>query len=356
MPHRTAGPRAILETLLNAEGISRVNVPVLLPADPYFDLAGEEFGQRLLLTIGADGVEYCLRPDFTLPIAQHYLETGSAGAPAAFSYHGPAFRQRQNGPAEFNQAGLELIGQRDAEAALDRVLVFASGSIAAFGLKPRITFGSVELFETLLNQLDMPDVWRPRIRHRFGHPKALARLLDRLENRDGETETITASEAELADQAAAALLDAGMSLDVSRSPDEIAARMLEKQALAAAHVPGETIAALRAFLAISDDLDPAIAQVRKLAADQRIDVAAPLASLKRHAGTVSNFPARFDAGFSPRLDYYTGLVFEMLVGDDIILASGGQYDRLMQRLGARQKIAASGCAVWVDRLAREAIK
>lgn len=356
MPHRTAGPRAILETLLNAEGISRVNPPVLLPADPYFDLAGEEFGQRLLLTVGADGVEYCLRPDFTLPIAQHYLASDGAGSPAAFSYHGPAFRQRQAGPAEFNQAGLELIGQRDAFAALDRVLVFASGSIAAFGLEPRITFGSVEMFEKLLNQLDMPDVWRPRIRHRFGHPLALGRLLDRLENRTGETETIAASEAELADQAAAALLDAGMSLDASRSPEEIAARMFEKQALAAAHVPGETIAILRAYLAIAGDLDPALADVEKLAKANRIDLDEQLASLRKHASAVSNFPARFKAGFSPRLDYYTGLVFEMLVGDDTILASGGQYDRLMQRLGARQKITASGCAVWVDRLAEEAIK
>ena len=56
---------------------------------------------------------------------------------------------------------------------------------------------------------------------------------------------------------------------------------------------------------------------------------------------------------SPRLDYYTGIVFEMTGPGGEILASGGQYDRLLQRLGATAPIAASGCSVWVDRLEAE---
>ena len=42
----------------------------------------------------------------------------------------------------------------------------------------------------------------------------------------------------------------------------------------------------------------------------------------------------FDASFSPRLDYYTGIVFEMTGRNGDVLASGGQYDRLLERLGA----------------------
>ena len=36
-----------------------------------------------------------------------------------------------------------------------------------------------------------------------------------------------------------------------------------------------------------------------------------------------------------------------------VLASGGQYDRLLTRLGATIAVTASGCAVWVDRLEEE---
>jgi ATP phosphoribosyltransferase regulatory subunit len=64
----------------------------------------------------------------------------------------------------------------------------------------------------------------------------------------------------------------------------------------------------------------------------------------------------FDASFSPRLDYYTGVVFEMTGEDGAILASGGEYDRLLDRLGASEPITASGCALWTDRLETEATR
>ncbi|HTO27406.1 MAG TPA: ATP phosphoribosyltransferase regulatory subunit, partial [Devosia sp.] len=172
--------RANLEALVEAQGATRATPPLLLSADPYFDLAGEEFGRRLLLTTDMSGAEYCLRPDFTLPIVTAYIEDG-VGEPAAFSYLGPIFRQRETGPAEFDQAGIELLAQPDGDVALDQVLTFARAALSIFGVAPDIRLGGVGLFEALLAQADMPDAWRPRIRNRFGHIEALDRLLTRLE-------------------------------------------------------------------------------------------------------------------------------------------------------------------------------
>ena len=45
--------RTQLEALVEAQGGCRATPPLLLRADPYFDLAGEEFGRRLLLTTDA---------------------------------------------------------------------------------------------------------------------------------------------------------------------------------------------------------------------------------------------------------------------------------------------------------------
>ncbi len=90
--------RTALEDLVEAQGATRVTPPLLLRAGPYFDLAGEEFGRRLLLTTANNGVEYCLRPDFTLPIVKAYLDDG-VGEPAAFSYLGPIFRQAIPAPS-----------------------------------------------------------------------------------------------------------------------------------------------------------------------------------------------------------------------------------------------------------------
>ena len=348
----TALRRAHLESLVEAQGATRATPPLLLPAGPYFDLAGEEFGRRLLLTTDSTGAEFCLRPEYTLPIVTDYIANG-LGRPAAFSYLGPIFRQRETGAAEFDQAGIELLAQPDGDVALDQVLTFARAALSIYGVAPHVRLGGVGLFEALLVQADMPEAWRPRIRNRFGHTEALDRLLTRLEAAPDAPRATQPSRAELIEDVTARMVAAGLSLSEGRTPEEIADRYLEQQALDAAHVPGATLKLLRDYLSISGPVLQVLTQVEKLAAEHRLMLGAPIRAIRRHLNGLGEARVSFDASFSPRLDYYTGIVFEMTGRSGDVLASGGQYDRLLERLGATAPIAASGCSVWVDRLERE---
>lgn len=341
--------RAQLEALVEAQGGCRATPPLLLPADPYFDLAGEEFGRRLLLTADLTGAEHCLRPEFTLPIVRDYIADGTR-QPAAFTYLGPIFRQRETGPAEFDQAGIELLAQPDGDVALDQVFTFARAALSIYGLVPRIRLGGVGLFEALLVQADMPQAWRPRIRHRFGHIEAMERLLTRLEAAPDAPRQEQPSRDVLVEDVTARMVSTGLSLSEGRTPEEIAGRYLEQQALDAAHVPAKTLKLLRDYLAISGDVLSALRQIEALAESHKLMLGAPIRAIRRHLDKLGEAQVSFDAGFSPRLDYYTGIVFEMTGRTGEILASGGQYDRLLERLGATAPIAASGCALWVDRL------
>ncbi len=344
--------RTQLESLVEAQGGCRATPPLLLKADPYFDLAGEEFGRRLLLTTDTSGAEYCLRPDFTLPIVADYIAAGTR-EPAAFSYLGPIFRQRENGPAEFDQAGIELLAQPDGDIALDQVLTFARAALSLYGIVPQVHLGGVGLFEGLLAQADMPDAWRPRIRHRFGHPEAMDRLLTRLERAPESPRSEQPSRDDLLEDVTARMVSAGLSLSDGRSPAEIADRFLEQQALDAAQVPAATLTLLREYLAIKGDALTALRQIEALGEKHRLFLGAPIRAIRRHLDSLGDARVSFDASFSPRLDYYTGIVFEMRGQGGTILVSGGQYDRLLERLGATAPVAASGCALWVDRLEAE---
>ncbi|WEK03156.1 MAG: ATP phosphoribosyltransferase regulatory subunit [Candidatus Devosia phytovorans] len=344
--------RTQLDALVEAQGATRATPPLLLSADPYFDLAGEEFGRRLLLTTDTRGAEYCLRPDFTLPIVTAYIADG-VGSPAAFSYMGPIFRQRETGPAEFDQAGIELLAQLDGDVALDQVLTFARAALSIYGVAPDIRLGGVGLFEALLVQADMPDAWRPRIRNRFGHTEALDRLLTRLEAAPDLPREKQPSRGALVETVTEQMVASGLSLSEGRTPDEIADRYLEQQALDAAQVPASTLKLLRDYLAISGPVLQALSRVEALAAQHKLMLGAPIRAIRRHLNGLGEARVTFDASFSPRLDYYTGIVFEMTGPRGEILASGGQYDRLLERLGAKAPIAASGCSVWVDRLEQE---
>lgn len=353
---------AALVRLVESRTVTRVTPPLLLPAGPFFDLAGEEFGRNLLLTTANNGIEYCLRPDFTLPIAQAYLDDGLAGVPAAYTYLGTIFRQQNGFPVEHEQAGLELLGQPDAGAALDQVLTFARWALAIYDISaPNIRLGGVGLFEAFLEAAEVPPAWRARIRHRFGHPEALGRLMDRLTHPAERSGVVAPDGRETVIEIVTdAMLSAGLSLIGSRTPEEIADRYLEKQTLDAVPIPEQTLQLLQDYLAVSDSAQRALDTIGNLCRANGFDFEEPLFEVRNHAAALKALSPQadviFDASFSPRLDYYTGIVFEMTGRDGSVLASGGEYDRLLDRLGATQPITASGCALWTERLEKEATR
>jgi ATP phosphoribosyltransferase regulatory subunit len=352
--------RGAMVRLVESKTVVRVAPPLLLPAGPYLDLAGEEFGRQLLLTTSNNGIDYCLRPDFTLPIAKSYLDDGMIGMPGAYTYLGAIFRQENGVPVEYDQAGLELLGQHDAASALDQVLTFARWALAIYDVTaPSIRLGGVGLFEAFLAAMNISPQWQARIRHRFGHPVALERLMHRLTNPEQRIAGASPDAREtIIEIVTDNMLSAGLSLVGSRLPEEITERYLEKQALDAAPIPEDMVKLLVDYLAVSDTPQRAFERIWQMTQRAGIDLEAPLNTVRAHAAALIALSPKatvmFDASFSPRLDYYTGVVFEMTGEEGDILASGGEYDRLLDRLGAAEHVTASGCALWTDRLEREA--
>lgn len=352
--------RAAMVRLVESRTVTRVAPPLLLPAGPYLDLAGEEFGRQLLLTTANNGIEYCLRPDFTLPIAKSYLDDGMLGVPGAYTYLGPIFRQENGVPVEYDQAGLELLGQPDADAALDQVLTFARWALAIYDVTaPSVRIGGVGLFESFLAAMGIAPQWQQRIRHRFGHPHAMQRLMERLAQRsDAVAGSSPDARETIIEIVTDNMLQSGLSLVGSRQPEEIADRYIEKQALDATPVPEEMVALLVDYLSVVDTPGRAFDRIWKMASAAGLDIEEPLMTVRNHAAALTALSPKaevlFDASFSPRLDYYTGVVFEMTGAHGEVLASGGEYDRLLNRLGATEPVTASGCALWTDRLEAEA--
>ncbi|MBM3607249.1 MAG: hypothetical protein FJX29_02170, partial [Alphaproteobacteria bacterium] len=96
---------------LIAAGYERHDCAILQPAAPFLELAGEELRDRIFITSDPSGTEFCLRPEFTIPVCRAYLASGLAGQRANFCYLGPVFRYRANGVSEFDQAGIESFGR-----------------------------------------------------------------------------------------------------------------------------------------------------------------------------------------------------------------------------------------------------
>ena len=121
--------------------------------------------------------------------------------------------------------------------------------------------------------------------------------------------------------------------------------------------PREKREAIRRFLAISGDPDDALAQLRALAADAKLDISSTIDQFESRIGFmaargVDTARTRFSTSFGRGLDYYTGFEFELHGRGNGAepLVAGGRYDGLMTQLGSAAPIPAVGFSIWIETL------
>jgi len=348
-------------------GYERSEPAILQPAEPFLDLSGEGIRRSLYLTSDATGEELCLRPDLTIPVARDYLASPRAGQPAGFSYLGPVFRYRGGAPSQFLQAGIESFGRQDRAAADAEMLALALEATAAFAVKQvEIRTGDVALFNALIDALQLYPVWRRRLIKDFNRKIDLAGDIEQLTLKTApgrnEYEGVLAALAGSDRKAALALVTDLMSIAGAtnvggRTVAEIADRFLEQSTLKAGALPRDATSIIKRFLAISGDPDESVAQLRALANDAGLDIAAAIDQLESRVGFMAARgldvrSVRFSTSFGRGLDYYTGFEFELHSHGNGAepLVAGGRYDGLMTQLGASAPIPAVGFSVWVEAL------
>lgn len=355
--------------LLAREGYVRAEPAILQPADVFLDLSGEDIRRRIFMTQDADGRDWCLRPEYTIPVALDHIASGST-EPAAYAYAGPVFRMRSREPGEFAQAGLESFGREDFAAADAEIMALAIEAAAALGLaRPRILMGDVALLGALLDGLSVPRAARRRLVRAVvqgkgaeavaaldppanGGETAHAGLLKALEGQDPK-----AAKAFVED----VLSIAGISTVGGRSAGDIAERFLAHAAERENPVNADVKAVLAQALAISGDPDTASAALRALADQASLDLNRQLDAFDERTGFlavrgVDVGAISYSAGFARNLDYYTGFIFELhdeRRGDGRPVAGGGRYDTVLERLGAKRPVPAVGVSLWLDRLTGE---
>ena len=353
---------------LEALGTERVDTPVIQPAEPFLDMAGEDLRRRIFMTESETRKSLCLRPEFTIPVCLRHIETAT-GTPKRYAYLGEVFRQRREGPNEFYQAGIEDLGEpdvarADARAVRDARTVLANGLP---GVDLSIVLGDQSVFEAVVAACGLPAGWQKRLVHAFGNQARLQKLMADLSDPapsgvfGPEVDRLAIlgtleDEAKLVAHIDATMEATGYSTNASRSPADIARRLREKMELANTRLDSRTLALLKEFLALELSLAEAPAALAAFADKAGLSLGAALARFESRVSALREIgvdPAgvTYRAAFGRPLDYYTGLVFEIApAGSDLVLAGGGRFDQLLTLLGAKERIPAVGFSLWLDRI------
>lgn len=354
-----------------ARNTTRVDTPVIQPAEPFLDMAGEDLRRRIFLTENERGESLCLRPEFTIPVCLRHIETAT-GTPKRYAYLGEVFRQRREGANEFYQAGIEDLGDTDSASADARIVADALACLQNVlpGRAFAVTIGDQAVFEAVVAALGLPTGWQRRLVRAFGQTDLLEAMIARLAkpqpvtglSPEVELMLEAGDEAGVVAHLTAEMERTGYLTNASRAPQEIVRRLKEKRLLAGASLDKAKLDALKEFLSINVSLRYAPGVLADFARSAGLPLQDAIAGFDARVAALSDAGASladitWRAAFGRPLDYYTGLVFEVTVrGDHAVLAGGGRYDRMLTLLGAKDHIPAVGFALWLDRIekAREA--
>ncbi len=250
----------------------------------------------------SDGRLLALRPEMTVPIARMVASRlkGERG-PHRLRYVADVYREQaslRGQSRQFTQAGIELVGAGGAAADAE-VIALLIEAISATGLVDfTVALGTVAVLGALLDASGADEAWQREVRD-AAHDRNLVEI-DRLAGREGLSPSVARALAEIP------------RLRGGRAAIE------ECRAHVAACGCSESLDGLEATWELLESAGVA----------QRVTI---------DFGTMRSF------------DYYTGVVFELLVpGVGLPLGGGGRYDELLAVFGA--PAPAAGFAVGIERL------
>lgn len=285
-------------TFLRTRGYEFIKTPTV----EYYDTVGKAsaiYDASLFKLVDSQGNTLVLRPDMTTPIAR--VATSKLlkeQIPLRLAYFANVFRAQETEggrPAEFDQMGIELIGDSSVFADAE-VIITAMELLKHYGLQDfKVTIGHAGVLHSILKD--------------YTETESQARKLRKLL--------------------------------VQRNYVGF------EEAVLSFHLPKTKTDALLQFIEEATNLN-SIKDIEKyVSKNQSLDYMERLEQLLVAAG-LSEYVA-FDFTITSHMNYYTGMLFEVFAsGSGFPLGNGGRYDGLLGEFGS--KVGATGFSIRVDRL------
>ena len=292
------GVREIGRSLLRARGYEFIKTPTV----EYYDTVGKASAihdATLFKLVDSQGNTLVLRPDMTTPIAR--VATSKLlkeKIPQRLAYFENVFRaQQQEGgrPAEFEQMGIELIGDNSVYADAE-VIMTAIELVQAYGIKSfKVTIGHAGVLSCILKD--------------YTESTEQAEKLNEL----------------LVQRNYVGFEEAVLAFDLPKTKSDALLAFIE-EALSL-----KSIEDIEKYMRKNDALN----YMQKLW------------QLLAQAGFEQYIAVDFT--LSSHMNYYTGMLFEVFAaGSGFPLGNGGRYDGLLEQFGSN--VGATGFGLRVDRL------
>ena len=332
---------------IKSRGFSGITLDPVLETKYILQRSGENFKKFLFSFYDLNGKELCLRPDLTISSVIRFIQNKKDNREKVF-YSGEAFRKTYQKKDSIikNQIGYEILGsnnkQKDNKEIIDTSLKILKNS----GFKKSVLkIGNVELFNLLIDKLDIPRRWKNRLKRYYWNENYFNELLKRLETNSDidpvfvETDKSRYQKMRKENQ---------NKIIASRSYKEVLDRFNMKIKDPRKSSTGKkNTNIIKQFLKIKCSLIKAPKVLNAFFKKNRINITVGKGFFPLSRNNNKNLRIEFSAANGREVEFYSSMIFSIEVkikSKFKNFISGGRYDQLTANLGFR-KVSAVGAAV-----------
>ena len=332
---------------IKSKGFNNIILDPVLETKYILQRSGENFKKFLFSFYDLNGKELCLRPDLTISSVIRFIQNKKDIREKVF-YSGEAFRKtyQKKDTIIKNQIGYEILGsrnkQQDDKEIIDTSLKILKNSDFK---KSVLKIGNVELFNLIINKLDIPRRWKNRLKRYYWNENYFNELLKRLEtNSDIDpvfVETDKSRYQKMRKENQNKIL-------AGRTYNEILDRFNMKIKDPRKSSTGKkNTNIIKQFLKIKCPLEKAPKVLNIFFKKNKINIIVGKGFFPLNKNNNKNLKIEFSAANGREVEFYSSMIFSIEVkikSKFKNFISGGRYDQLTTNLGFK-KVSAVGAAV-----------
>ena len=332
---------------IKSRGFKQINLEPVLETKYILQRSGENFKRFLFSFHDLNGNELCLRPDLTISSVLRYIKNKTKNKEKVF-YSGEAFRKTYTKQESIikNQIGYEILGSNNKKKD-DQDIIYTSLKIIKNSgyKKSKLKLGNVELFNLVIDKLNIPKRWKGRLKRHYWNVKYFNELLKRLEtNSDIDPIFVETDKTRFQNMRK----DNPNKVIAGRTFKEILDRFEMKIKDPRRSSKGKkNTKIIRDFLNIKCSLDKAHKVLNSFFRKNKINIVVGKGYFPINKNKDKNIELEFSASNGREVEFYSSMVFSIDVkikSKSKTLVQGGRYDYLTSDLGFK-KVSAVGAAI-----------
>ena len=334
--------------ILKSKRFKNIELDNIIESKYVLKRSGGSYRQFLFSFYDQNQKEWSLVPDLSVNSAVKFIRNNIKTKTKWF-YSGEAFRKQNkniNSPI-INQIGYEIFAsdnkyKDDKEIIQTSIEIFNKSKFK----KGELNISNIQIFNALVDRLSLAPRWKDRIKRHFCREAYFNQLLNKLSSNTDINPIVVEKDKKIAEKLRKQDPNA---LYSGRTLKNILERFdLKNYKEPRLETDKKNVNTIKDYLKISCRITKAPEILNKFFKKNKLNLFISDDYFPVNINSKKNLKINFSTNINRSLEYYSGMVFNIMVskkGKKNVFLSGGRYDGLLKNLGSKKNINAVGAAI-----------